>query len=93
MTSIYKEPSKQFYRYHMYLNNIMALFYSTIIVAILLLIPIAESGRCARNFTFEGWQLNWSIPFNLYPSTNNLNNSTNESCRVRFVMDFTTGFC
>ncbi len=65
--------------------------YSTIVFSILLFIPIAESTRCARNFTFEGWHLNWSIPFNLYRPSNDSNNNTNEDCRVHLAIDFTTG--
>ena len=69
----------------------MASFYFNIIVAILLLIPIAESSRCAKHFNFTGWQLNSAIPCNLYPSSNDSNNNTNEDCRVFLTIDVTTG--
>jgi len=65
--------------------------YSTIIFSILLLIPIAESRRCLRNSSFQEWQLNSSIPSDLYPSSNESNDIINQDCKVKLEIDFITG--
>ncbi len=66
--------------------------FSTFILSILLIIPLAESSRCSKKYTFPPLPLNSSIPSNFSQSSNDPNDNINQECEVNLAIDFTTGF-
>ena len=95
MPQIYKREYKWFFSYWKTKEkNTMACdttLYFTIIFSIFFIIPIIESSRCSKNYTFQGWQLNSSIPFDLNLSSNDSNDTINQNCLVKLSIDFTAG--
>src|SRR5438067_1675097 len=62
------------------------------IFSISLLVPLTESSRCSKNYTFQGLKLNSPFPSEFYPSSNDPNDDMNQDCQVKLAIDFTTGF-